>query len=239
MATAQEPVRIAGPLKTWYDLHEALGHEIGVLADLAAHLTADSLDAFAERFAYFDQELRTHSEVEDGIMFPAVVERGGAVDPRLGAEHREEQRRTYDLSCALLHAKAVGTPESLASLASATAALRDSLRHHLVLEEDEVLGQVDRLFAPDEQARLLGVIFSSLPADPRLQPWVAAALTPEHLEARLRNMAASLPQGALVAVLAQIRDGVDAATWANVQSRTPDLAALVPKETGRAGEVPV
>lgn len=226
MAKAQEPVRIVGPLKTWYDLHEALGHEIGVLTDLAAQLTLDSLDAFAERFAYFDLELRNHSEVEDGIMFPAVAERGGAVDPRLGAEHREEQRRTYDLSCALLHAKTARTPEALAALAGATAALRDSLRHHLALEEDDVLGQVDRLFSADEQARLLGAIFSALPADPRLQPWVAAALTPEHLEARLRNMAASLPHSALVAVLAQIRDGVDAATWAEVQSRTPDLAAL-------------
>ena len=67
-----------------------------------------------------------------------------------------------------------------------------------------------------------------MPPDPVMQPWVAAALTPEHLEARLRNMATSLGHDALVGVLTQIHDGVDAATWAEVESRTPDLAALVP-----------
>ena len=50
---------------------------------------------------------------------------------------------------------------------------------------------------------------------------------PEHLEARLRNMATSLGHDALVGVLTQIHDGVDLAVWAEVESRTPDLAALV------------
>ena len=41
------------------------------------------------------------------------------------------------------------------------------------------------------------------------------------------EFATSKPQ-ALVGVLTQIHDGVDADTWAEVKSRTPDLAALVP-----------
>lgn len=67
-----------------------------------------------------------------------------------------------------------------------------------------------------------------MPPDPGLQPWVAGALTPDHLEVRLRNMASALGHDALVGVMTQIHDGVDAATWAEVRSRTPDLAALVP-----------
>ena len=98
---------------------------------------------------------------------------------------------------------------------------------HLHAEENEVLGEVDELFSTDQQSQLLRTIISSMPPDPGMQPWVAAALTPEHLEARLRNMAASLGHDALVGLLTQIHDGVDAATWAEVESRTPELAALV------------
>lgn len=219
--------RITGPLKTWYDMHEALIHEVAALAEMAASVTPGELDGFARRFGYFEQELRTHSEVEDGIMFPAIAQRGGTIARELLDEHREEQLRAYELGTAILRARAAGDATSLSALASLGAALRDSLRSHLELEEAEVLSRVDDLFTAGEQAGLMRTIISSMPADPHLQPWVAAALTPEHLEARLRNMAASLSHVALVAVLTQIRDGVDAATWAGVRSRTPDLAALV------------
>ena len=103
----------------------------------------------------------------------------------------------------------------------------DSLKHHLAAEETEVLSQVDDLFTASEQADLLAAVVRSLPAEPRLQPWVAAALSPDHLEARLRNMAASLPPAALTTVLTQIHDGVDAGTWALVRARTPELASVV------------
>jgi len=226
--TASRPAhRITGPLRTWYDMHEALSHEVTALAEMSAHLAAGELGEFAQRFSYFDQELRTHSEVEDGIIFPAIAQRGGAIAPELVAEHQEEQLRVYALGTAILHAKATRDGRSLSALAPLSGALRDSLRNHLQLEEAEALSQVDDLFTTDEQAELLRAIMSSLPADPHLQPWVAAALTPEHLEARLRNMAASLNHTALVGVLTQIHDGVDVATWAAVRSRVPDLAALV------------
>jgi hypothetical protein len=101
------------------------------------------------------------------------------------------------------------------------------LHHHLAVEESEVLSQVQGLFDDDDQTAMLHTIFSSLPPDPKLQPWVAQALTPAHLEARLRNLASSLGHDQLVAVLTQIHDGVDAATWREVEARTPDLAALV------------
>lgn len=228
MTPSPPPHRITGPLVTWYDLHEALSHEVGALADASASLRAADLEQFAQRFAYFDRELRAHSEVEDGIMFPAIAQRGATIAPELLAEHREEQLRAYELGTALLRAKAIRDGAALSALAPLGAALRDSLRHHLELEEAQVLSRVDDLFTAGEQAGLLRTIMASLPADPHLQPWVAAALTPEHLEARLRNMAASLGHAALVGALTQLHDGVDAETWAAVQSRTPDLAALVP-----------
>ena len=219
--------RVTGPLKTWYDLHEALGHEVRALADLAAGLTADGVDTYAPRFGAFDAELRNHSEVEDGIMFPAILTAGGTVPDHLHAEHRDEQLRVYEVGAAVMAARGRRDASSLGALAPLTATLRDGLLQHLQAEEDEVLGQVDQLFTADQQSQILRTIIASMPPDPRMQPWVAAALTPEHLEARLRNMATSLGHDALVGVLTQIHDGVDAATWAEVEARTPDLAALV------------
>jgi hypothetical protein len=219
--------RVVGPLKTWYDLHEALGHEVRALANLATGITGTGVDAFAKRFGAFDAELRHHSEVEDGIMFPAILAAGGTVPDHLLDEHRDEQLRVYALGSAIMAAKGRSDDASLAALAPLASALRDGLLAHLHAEEDEVLGEVDELFSTDQQSELLRTIISSMPPDPVMQPWVAAALTPEHLEARLRNMATSLGHDALVGVLTQIHDGVDPAIWAEVESRTPDLAALV------------
>jgi hypothetical protein len=56
---------------------------------------------------------------------------------------------------------------------------------------------------------------------------VASALTPEHLEIRLRNIASSTPEAAMAALMTQIHDGVDTSTWSAIETRTPELAALV------------
>ena len=234
MTAASTPRRITGPLKTWYDLHEALQHEATALADQGARLVAAGLDAFAQRFAHLDAELRTHSRVEDGIMFPAIEAKGGNVAAKLFSEHRDEALLTYGIGASVMSARATGDAAAIARLSSSSAALRDSLVAHLRLEEDEVLGHVDDLFSPEEQAALLREIIAAMPPDPDLQPWIAGALTPEHLEARLRNMAGSLDRAALVGVLTQIHDGVDASVWAEIEARTPELAALVPGD--RAGD---
>jgi hypothetical protein len=227
MTSSTSPARITGPLKTWYDLHEALAHEVTGIAAEAETLTLDGLDAFATRFWAFDRELRAHSEVEDGIMFPAMVERGGHIEAQLGQDHRDEQLAVYAVGAALLQANATRTADALGALVKPAADMRDSLKAHLELEEATALTQVDGLFSDDEQAALFRTIIGSLPPDPGLQPWVTSALSPEHLEARLRNIASSMSTSALTALMTQIHDGVDADTWSVVESRTPELAALV------------
>lgn len=209
-------------------MHEALAHEARALAELSDGLARADLDAYAERFGHFDAELRNHSEVEDGIMFPAIAAAGGSVPRHLYDEHRDEQLRVYELGTAIMTAKGGDDDGSLAALVPIAAALRDSLLAHLHREEDEVLGEVDELFDADRQAEILRKIIGSMPPDPGMQPWVAAALTPEHLAARLRNMAASLGHDAFVGVLTQIHAGVDPAVWSAFAERAPDLAAIVP-----------
>jgi hypothetical protein len=233
MAETDEPARITGPLKTWYDLHEALDHEVTGLAADAGSLTVGGLDAFATRFWAFDRELRAHSEVEDGIMFRAIVERGGSIEAELGEEHRAEQLAVYATGAALLHANATRDTAALGALAGPTAEMRDSLKAHLELEEATALTQVDGLFSADEQAALFRTIIGSLPPDPQLQPWVTSALSPDHLELRLRNIASSMPAPSLAAFMSQIHDGVDADTWSVIEARTPDLAALVTRSSPR------
>src|SRR5436189_3279918 len=113
MTPSTSPARITGPLNTWYDLHEALAHEATGIAAEAETLTLDGLDAFATRSWAFDRELRAHSEVEDGIMFPAMVERGGNIEMQLGQDHRDEQLAVYAVGTALLHANATRTTDAL------------------------------------------------------------------------------------------------------------------------------
>lgn len=159
-------------------------------------------------------------------MFPAIADAGGAIDADLNDEHRREQTLVYDAECALLDAKLRPTAANFSRVAAVLSELRDRLIPHLQLEEQSVLPQVPVHFDHDAQAALLRTIIDSIPHDSRVQPWIAAALTPEHREARLRNMAASLAPQALRAVMQQIRDGVDDSVWADITTRTPDLAAL-------------
>jgi iron-sulfur cluster repair protein YtfE (RIC family) len=203
------PTRITGPLKTWYDLHEAIAHEIGALVDSAAILDAARLEPSADRYAWFAGELRTHSEVEDGIMFPAIGAAGGQIDHGLTDEHHGEQTLVYDTGCALVDARVRPTPERFARVADLVAQLRDRLLPHLRFEEEVVLPQVPVHIDDRAQGELLQAIIGSIPPDPRLRPWVAAALTSDHRTARLRNMAANLAPEVLRTVLRQIRDGVD------------------------------
>ena len=198
----------------------------GLAAD-AASLDPDSLESFLDRFSAFEAELRTHSEVEDGIMFPAIRTRGGVIDRSLTDDHHREQELVYDVACTLLEAKSLGVDARRKAVAQLLVKLRDDLLSHLAAEEDHVLSQVPKLIDDAEQADLLRMIIKSVPADPRLQPWVAAALTPEHREARLRNMAASLQHDVLVTVMNQIHAGVAASVWSDLEARTPELASLV------------
>jgi len=219
--------RITGPLKTWYDLHEAIAHEVDALTGAARTLEVADIEPFADRFAWFAGELRTHSEVEDGIMFPAIAAAGGQIDPGFTDEHHGEQLLVYDTGCALLDARVRPSATRFARIADLVAQLRVRLLPHLQMEEELVLPQVPVHFDEREQGQLLGAIIGSLPPDPRLQPWVAAALTSDHRTARLRNMASTLAPDVLRSVLGQIRQGVDADVWNDVVVRTPDLAALV------------
>jgi hypothetical protein len=135
-----------------------------------------------------------------------------------------EQRATYTLATGLLEAKGTRSAKALSGLVGPASDLCDSLVRHLEREEELVLSQVDGLFDDHEQAALFRSIITSLPPDPRLQPWVAAALSPEHLETRLRNIAASMTEPTLSSLMAQIHDGVPSVVWLEIQARVPELA---------------
>jgi hypothetical protein len=223
--------RITGPLRTWYDIHEALAFEVTAIAAAAERLAADDLPSIDSRFRMLQRELRTHSEVEDAMLFPEIERRGGTVAASFADEHHHEQQLVYDLECAVLAARLSATPAQLQAVALSAVDLRDRLVAHLRAEEDEVLTQVSDLFDDAEQASWLQQIFALVPADPDVQPWLTAALSPEHREARLRNMQQSLPRPALVEALRQIRAGVDASVWADICDRLPEMAALAGPST--------
>ena len=93
--------RITGPLRTWYDLHEALAHEASAIAAAAEELTPDELPRLDARFGMLRRELRTHSEVEDAMLFPEIERRGGTVAASFGDEHHHELQHTCEQEPAL------------------------------------------------------------------------------------------------------------------------------------------
>lgn len=224
--------RITGPLRAWYDIHDALRQEIGSLEQVVTECDEDDRDAwtaFADRFEFFHGELRDHSLHEDGIVFPAMRQQGIPVESNYTKEHHKEQALVYDVA-ASIHEVAVLTDRYDVSGArqaarEAIVSLRMHLVEHLALEEEYLLPQADEVISDDEQAWILQAIIASVPPDPRVQPWIAAALTPEHREARLVHMHDELPADAFAAVMGQIRAGVSAEIWADIVSRQPGLAA--------------
>lgn len=219
--------RIHGPLSAWYDIHEALAHEAHELAAQARTLVPAEWASFTKRYRYFESELRLHSLVEDGVMFPALSAAGGHIDAALGTEHHRDALMLYDLQRSLMEAQAFADRPPPTQLAATMAVLDATIGSHFVDEEEHVLPQVGKLFDDAQQARLLQAILQVVPPDPHLEPWIVGAITPEHRTARLRNFARSLPREALQSLLRQIHDGVTPDVWSDITRNTPELAAML------------
>jgi hemerythrin-like domain-containing protein len=215
--------RIGGPLVSWYDIHESLAFEIKALAEASRHLDLDGVDAFGERFEYFRDELRRHSEIEDGLVFASIATKGGNIDPSFELEHHAEQQLMYEIGYELLGATALRSSAQFGLVAEQLAQIRDSLVAHFQEEEDEILPQVPELFEMGEQVNLLHAILGTLPPDPNAQGWIVARLTPEHREARVRHMSQALPPEQFAIILEEIKSGVSPEIWADVAARVPDL----------------
>ena len=68
-----------GPLRGWYDIHQALRVELADLrdhADRSADRDPEAVHAFDERFEFLRAVLTAHSAAEDGIIFAAMRLRG-------------------------------------------------------------------------------------------------------------------------------------------------------------------
>jgi iron-sulfur cluster repair protein YtfE (RIC family) len=216
--------RITGPLRAWYDIHEALLFEARALATQARATSPLQAEALARRYAFFEAELRLHSSVEDGLMFPAMREAGGHVDPVLSSDHQRDQLVLYDVRCALLEAEAFDRVRTLERVVETLDVLAEHLARHFSDEEETALVMAAKVFSDAEQGRLLKSIFRLLPPDPHLEPWILSSLTPEHRVARLRNLISSLPPPRLEQVLEETRAGVSPDIWRDLEHEIPELA---------------
>jgi len=218
---------------SWRELHEAFRHELAGLVTQADSLVVANVEAFTERFAFFAQELRVHSEVEDGILFPALADRGHRVEGGFTEDHHDEQRRIYDLGSSLYGIASLAdrfeVTDAVEAVQHGVRDLGTGLERHFDWEERDVLPVVASAFDGEEQSWLLGRIIAVLPADPRVQPWVTASLSPAHRDVRLRHLHDSLPHEAFVATMRQIREGVPPEVWADIEARQPDLVVELTK----------
>jgi hemerythrin-like domain-containing protein len=239
------PQRREGPLRSWYDIHDALRHEVEALVTEANALTDDAttLDAFDQRVEFLRRMLSAHSTAEDAVMFPSMARRGLAVDERFRAEHLTEVGSIYDLHRNAVQARFITDPvESVAALArivAGTQRLQAGLEGHLTAEEEQLLPAVLDAFSEDEQLTLLHSILASNPGDVKLQmiPWIVGAVPIPHAAEFLDDVHVSAGDAGFAFVATLVHDDVPADRWDALVELLPALRMTTSPLTSESDDV--
>jgi hypothetical protein len=222
-----------GPLRGWYDIHQALRVELADLrehADRSADRDPEAVHAFDERFEFLRAVLTAHSAAEDGIIFAAMRLRGLDSTEELTKDHMRELGNIYDVHRHLVEARFLGDLEDAAGplgrARDATHRLEEDLLGHLAFEEEGIIPEVLANFSAADQASLLSKVVAENPPDlvPRILPWMIGAISPEHREAAVRDWQATLPPEVVTMLVGFLRMGLAPDVWSDLQSRVPELA---------------
>jgi hemerythrin superfamily protein len=222
-----------GPLRGWYDIHQALRVELADLrehADRSTNRDPDAVQAFDERFDFLRAVLTAHSAAEDGIIFAAMRLRGLESTDELTKDHMRELGNIYDVHRHLVEARFLGDLEDAAGplgrARDATHRLEDDLLAHLAVEEESVIPEVLANFSADDQASLLGKVVAENPPDlvPKILPWMIGAISPEHRVAAVRDWQATLPPEVVTMLVGFLRAGLAPDVWSDLEARVPELA---------------
>jgi len=222
-----------GPLRGWYDIHQALRVELADLrehADRSADRDPEAVHAFDERFEFLRAVLTAHSAAEDGIIFAAMRLRGLDSTDELTRDHMRELGNIYDVHRHLVEARFLGDLEDAAvplrHARDATHRLEDDLLAHLAVEEEGVVPEVLANFSADEQASLLSKVVAENPPDlvPKILPWMIGAVSPEHRVAAVRDWQATLPPEVVTMLVGFLRAGLAPDAWSDLEARIPELA---------------
>jgi iron-sulfur cluster repair protein YtfE (RIC family) len=222
-----------GPLQSWYDLHEAIRHELAQIRTLAAGVRADDTDAqrmLTDRVQFFMDVLAVHSEHEDGVIFPFMRWRALEVADHYTTDHHDEAAEIYDIRVALIAIRfreaGQDVGAELDEVRSRLAALDSALDAHLSAEEDELIPQCAGL-PVDEQVDLVTRMVSQTPEwiAPHLTPWMVRMVSLDHQVHLLDAWSKTLASEAFAAKAKAIRADMPERDWKALRERVPALAA--------------
>ena len=224
-----------GALQSWYDIHEALGNEVGRLCTLAREVATDDTDglaALSDEVVFLADVLTVHSLSEDGVGFPILRQHGIDVPTWLTEDHHRELAALYDIRCACLelryHDDDQDVAPALTRVRDLLAATEADLRAHIKVEDEQVIPLAAAKLTPDEQIRLVVTMVAHTPAwlGERLLPWMVASITRAHRIHLLKAWQQAMPPAVFEAKARTIRDGADSALWNDLVAQVPELARL-------------
>lgn len=223
-----------GPLQSWYDLHEAIRHELAEIRTLATGVGADDVAAqrtLTDRVQFFMDALAVHSQHEDGIIFPFMRWRGLKVADSFTTDHHDEAAEIYDIRVALIGIRFREEGEdldvALDEVRSRLEALESDLEVHLAAEEDELIPQCESL-AVEEQIDLVTRMVTQTPEwiAPHLTPWLVRMISLDHQVHLLDAWSKALGSETFAAKARAIREEMPEADWQAIRERVPALGAI-------------
>jgi hemerythrin-like domain-containing protein len=216
-----------GPIDSLRFVHAAILAEADELETLVASTTTPSeAGALAERIDYFGELVNSHTKGEELGLFPPLVERDEAIAETYLFDHLEEQATFAELSALAARCRE-GDTDALARLRRETVALVTNVQSHVAKENELILPRVGELFAPDEQARMVGAILSTFTPEEtaRAVPWIVARLDPDTAAAYVNVLAHAMPPPVFDAAKGWIRGGISDEQWHALVERAPVVAA--------------
>jgi hemerythrin-like domain-containing protein len=225
----------AGPLESWFDIHEALKNEFPRLRKMAGDVTlddADELRKLSDEIVFFAEVLTVHSLSEDGVGFPIMRNRGIDIPAALSDDHHRELEAVYDIrrSCLelLFHDADQDVSPALDRLRNRIAALEEDLAAHIRFEDDVIIPQAMEKFSRAEQAALVVKMVAHTPAwlSDKVLPWMIANISERHRVHLLEVWFDSMPGDVLRTRVRTIRNGVSPDLWKQLVEQVPRLASV-------------
>lgn len=225
----------AGPLESWFDIHEALKNEFPRLRKMAEDVALDDavgLRKLSDEVVFFAEVLTVHSLSEDGVGFPIMRRRGIDVPASITDDHYRELQAVYDMrrSCLELqfHEDGQDVSPALDRLKKQITALEEDLGAHIKYEDDVIVPQAMEKFTAEEQVMLVVKMVAHTPAwlSEKVLPWMLENISQEHRVHLLQVWTETMPDDVLKTRVQTIRNGVSADLWDDLVGRIPKLATI-------------
>ena len=224
---------MSGPMQMYLYVHDAILREVASFEEAAKELKRDDPDevaAFADRMAWFHGAIKVHESTEEEVLFPALEGRYRFVAESYLFDHDDSDDHVFagiDEAINGIRNNNGARREHAELLYRQSVVLNEHMRLHISKENELLLPKLEAEFDVAEQAELAGAMAGMV--EPALMGqmvgWMYRGQTDQDREGMIRFLMQVLPEEPFAAMSGMLA-GIDDATWAEMQQRIPELAAV-------------